>query len=70
MLRASQGFNCIWAQRLDAATKRPVGSPVPIFHAHGARALTGGGSVARERLVFSLAERTGNIWMAQWNGRR
>jgi hypothetical protein len=64
------GFNCIWAQRVDSATKRPVGSPLPIFHAHGARLTVsaGGVSVGRERMVFDMAERTSNIWMAQWKG--
>ena len=64
------GFACIWAQRVDRATKRPVGSPFPIFHAHGARLtiFAGGVSVGRERAVFSMAERASNIWMAQWKG--
>lgn len=66
------GFNCIWAQRVDRATKRPVGSPLPIFHAHGARltVFTARISFGRERLVFSLADRTGNVWMAEWKGGR
>ncbi len=63
------GFNCIWAQRVDSATKRPMGSPLPIFHAHGARlTVFAGVSVGRERMVFDMAERTSNIWMAQWKG--
>jgi Tol biopolymer transport system component len=63
------GFNCIWAQRVDRATKRPVGSPLPIFHSHGARLTVGGWiSLGREKMVFDMAERTGNIWMAQWKG--
>jgi Tol biopolymer transport system component len=62
------GFACIWAQRVDSVTKRPVGSPLPVFHAHGARQIEregGGVSVGRERMVFDMAERTGNIWMTQ-----
>ena len=63
------GFNCIWAQRLDRATKRPVGSPLPIFHSHGARLTVGLWiSLGREKMVFDMAERTGNIWMAQFKG--
>jgi Tol biopolymer transport system component len=64
------GFNCIWAQRVDRATKRPAGSPFPIFHAHGARLalFLGGVSVGATHTVFTMTERTGNIWMAQWNG--
>lgn len=62
------GFNCIWAQRVDGAVKRPVGPPFPIFHSHGARLRVFSASVAvrGQRMVFDMAERTGNIWMAQW----
>jgi len=65
------GFNCIWAQRVDRATKRPVGAPLPIFHAHKARLTVFDyrrASGGRERFVFAMAERTGNIWMATWKG--
>ena len=66
------GFRCIWAQRLDPATKRPVGSTFPVYHSHSARlSLMNVGlghlemSVAADKLVFNLGERTGNIWMAK-----
>jgi hypothetical protein len=26
-------------------------------------------SVARDKIVFSMGERTGNIWMAEWKER-
>jgi hypothetical protein len=65
------GFQCIWAQRVDWATKRPVGSPLPIFHAHGSRlSVYASVSVGRAKVVFDMAERGGNIWMAQWKGGR
>ena len=55
------------AQRLDWATKHPVGPPLSIFHAHRARLSLGDTiSVSKERIVLSLAEHTGNIWMAEW----
>ena len=62
------GFTCIWAQRVDAATKRPVGAR---FHALDARiSLANQGvpylSVSHGRMLFNMAERTGNIWMAEW----
>ena len=66
------GFRCIWAQPLDAATKRPNGEAKSVHHFHGARrSLRGVGSrasaiqmsVARDQLVFALGELTGNIWM-------
>jgi Tol biopolymer transport system component len=58
------GFNCIWAQRVDRATKRTLGPPRPIFHSHAARlTVLGGVFVGREKMVFDMAEHTGNIWM-------
>jgi hypothetical protein len=63
------GFSCIWAQRLDRATKRPTGPPFAILHEHGARLIVlDEVSVGRDKMVFEMAERTGNIWMAQWKG--
>jgi len=75
-LSERDGFRCIWAQRLDAR-KRPVGPAIPIFDAHEARrslANIGIGdlsiSVARDKIVFNMSERTGNLWMANLDGRR
>jgi Tol biopolymer transport system component/DNA-binding winged helix-turn-helix (wHTH) protein len=66
------GFMCLWAQRLEPATKRPSGAPFPVRHFHSARLSMAGVllqwhdiSVARDRIVLNLAELTGNIWMAQ-----
>jgi hypothetical protein len=68
------GRLCIWAQRLNPVTKRPIGVPFPVFHSHNARLSLGNAtegwlSVAGSRMVFSMGERTGNIWMAEWKGR-
>ncbi len=68
------GFRCIWAQRVDA-TKHPLGPPFPVYHSHKARqSLTNVGlfpldiSVARDRIVFNMGERIGNIWMMSLEG--
>jgi Tol biopolymer transport system component len=65
------GFRCIWSQSLDPATKRPVGSPVALYHSHTARRSLLNVSiavlsiaVAHDKIVFNMGERTGNIWMA------
>ena len=68
------GFACIWAQRLDTVTRRPVGAPFAVFHAHNARvSLAYQGevylSVGRDKMLFNMAERTGNIWMAEWRAK-
>ena len=63
------GFMCIWAQRLQHDTRRPVGAPFAVHHFHTSRrslANVGLGpletSVGRNALVFNLGEVTGNIW--------
>jgi hypothetical protein len=70
------GFRCIWTQRLDAKTKRPIGPEMPIYHSHSAllslRNLPGVDldiAVARDRLLFNMAETTGNLWQAQLSDR-
>ena len=66
------GSPCLWAQRLDLATKRPTGVPLSIQHFPtkglswknlylGAPDI----AVARDKVVFNLGEHSGNIWMTQ-----
>jgi WD40-like Beta Propeller Repeat len=31
------GHLCLWAQRLDGGTKRPIGAPFPLYHFHNSR---------------------------------
>jgi tricorn protease-like protein len=70
-LSEREGFRCIWAQRLDPATKHPLGAAFPVRHFHTSRRslmtigdpLSMGMSVGLDKLVFSMVERTGNIWM-------
>jgi Tol biopolymer transport system component len=65
------GFLCIWARRLDPATKRPIGPPIGVYHSHNARrSLAIAGvleiSLSPDKLFFNLGETTGNIWLAEW----
>jgi len=65
------GAMCIWAQRLEPATKRPVGAAFAVRHFHETRhALTRqpawfAMAVVRNRMVFNMDETTGNIWLAE-----
>lgn len=66
------GFRCHWAIRLDPVTKKPIGNPFAIRHYHNARLSPGhvrfgriGNAVARDKIVFTMAELTGNIWMLE-----
>jgi serine/threonine protein kinase len=68
----ADGFSCIWAQRLDPQTKRPIGVPTAVSHWHSARRslravpLFQELSVTADRLFFNVSETSGNIWMAEW----
>ena len=66
------GFRCHWAMRIDPATGRRIGEPFAVHHYHSARLSPAyvrlgrvANAVARDKIVFTMAERTGNIWMAE-----
>ena len=67
------GWRCIAYRRLNPATKRPVGEMSYLQHFHGARRsmmylaaiIYCRPSIGGDKIVFSLAERTGNIWMTE-----
>jgi serine/threonine protein kinase len=72
-LSERDGHLCIWLQRLDATTKRPVGAPSALYHAHSrqrslANAFRGAAdlAVARDKIVFSMGEIKGDIWSVQF----
>jgi serine/threonine protein kinase len=67
------GFQCIWGQALDDATKRPIGDAFAVQHFHRRqRSLSNLDirvndlAVARTRLVFGIGEISGNIWVAEF----
>jgi len=62
------GYRCVWAQRLDAARK-PSGPAFGVSHFHAARRSPAillfndmDLFVARDQILVSLGELTGNIW--------
>ena len=72
LISEGDGFRCIWAQRVDSSTKRPRGAPFPVRHFHAALSMMPMADVkeivlnaARDRLVFSLVESIGDIWLAK-----
>jgi Tol biopolymer transport system component/predicted Ser/Thr protein kinase len=62
-------FACIWRQRLNPKTKKPLGDPVAVQHFHGeSRSLNPnflGYGMAADRLYFPLGTAKGNIWLAE-----
>jgi Tol biopolymer transport system component len=58
---------CIWAQRVDVPTKKPQGEPFAVYHAHHVRRSMRTSfleiGLGGNRLVFTMSEITGNVWM-------
>ena len=58
------GHRCLWAQRLDPTSHRPLGDPFPVQHLHGRLSYKNGGwSAAGGRIGLVLDEVVGNIWL-------
>ena len=66
------GFRCLYGQRLDRDTKRPVGDPVPVQHFHSGRfrllaAAAAGPAVLSDGFIFALSAHSSNVWLATSN---
>jgi hypothetical protein len=66
------GFLCIWAQRLDAKTKHPLGPPFAYEHFHNAAGRDSAWfvsesdlSVARDKMLINLLQLHSDVWMTQ-----
>jgi Tol biopolymer transport system component/tRNA A-37 threonylcarbamoyl transferase component Bud32 len=63
------GYNCLWAQKLDRRTRQPVGSPFAVRHFHSRAATMTSPSfwlpvvLAHDKTMLTLEERFGEIWM-------
>jgi Tol biopolymer transport system component len=63
------GHFCLWGQRIDATSRRPVGEPFAVLHLHGRVSYRQGGwSAAGGRIALQLVEATGNVWMMSRSG--
>ena len=63
------GSRCIWAQRVDANSKRPQGPTFAVYHAHHVRRTLATSlleiDLSSDDLIFSMSEITGNLWLRQ-----
>jgi Tol biopolymer transport system component len=64
------GSNCLWAIRLDAATRRPMGKPYAVRHFHASprqysHAVYPVFSLGPDRIVISLEQVQSELWMMQ-----
>jgi Tol biopolymer transport system component len=66
---ARDGHFCLWGQRIEASSHRPVGEPFAVQHFHGRVSYQQTGwSAAAGRIAIVLVEDTGNIWMMSRSG--
>jgi hypothetical protein len=72
-LSERDGSCCLYAQRLDPASKRPVGGAIGVYHAHHGRFRLnfppgiGTIGIARDKIIFHASDMTGNIYLAKPN---
>ena len=65
------GYTCLWAQKLDQFTKHPRGPLFAVRHFHApsqtmaAPSFRYGPALAEDKIIVSLEERAGGIWMLQ-----
>ena len=69
------GFVCVWSQRLDPKTKRPIGALQAVRHFHGALgsmiSMSRGTvrllhlSLAADRLILNLDELRSDLWLLE-----
>jgi eukaryotic-like serine/threonine-protein kinase len=72
-LSERDGFRCIWAQRVDAATRRPIGEPFGAHHLHQTRYTLSsipdvasiGLSLVGDQLFYACFEVQSNVWLAE-----
>jgi WD40-like Beta Propeller Repeat len=65
------GYSCLWARRIEAGSRRPVGEPFPVQHFHGRVSFGHGGwEPTSGRIGLALVEVTGNVWMMSRAGGR
>jgi Tol biopolymer transport system component len=65
------GHTCLWGQRIEARSHRPVGEAFSVQHFHGRVSFRNSGwSAAGGRIGLALVEDTGNVWMMSRRGAR
>jgi len=62
------GHTCLWGQRIEVLSRRPVGEAFVVLHLHGRvysepGTMWGGWSLGGGRIAMVLAEDTGNVWI-------
>jgi eukaryotic-like serine/threonine-protein kinase len=69
LLLDADGFRCLWGQRVDQTSGRPLGGPFPVRHFHGSRVATAGGvsstlgnAVSAVGFIYEAMDTRSDIW--------
>jgi eukaryotic-like serine/threonine-protein kinase len=72
LFSSRDGFRCLYAQRIDADTGRPLGEAMLVRHMHNVRVAGGGGAsvistgagnaVGRQQIIFDFPDQAVNVW--------
>jgi hypothetical protein len=66
LLLDTDGFRCLWSQRIDAATAKPTGAPVAARHFHQTIvqefSTTFGNAITDEGFVYGATLLKANLW--------
>ena len=69
LLLETDGFRCLWGQRVDGKTGRPVGVPYAVRHFHGAQVSTSGGvsttfgnAISSAGFVYETVDTKADLW--------
>jgi hypothetical protein len=69
LLLESDGFRCLYGQRVDVGKGTPIGEPFLVQHLHDPRRTWGstplGTAIVPHAFVFTQVERSGSIWLAK-----
>jgi Tol biopolymer transport system component len=67
-LSPRDGFQCLWAQRVNLTTGQSAGGNFAVQHFHGVRRAPNptslGWGLASDKFILPLRETTGNVWLA------
>jgi hypothetical protein len=64
LLLDADGFRCLWAQPIEAATGRPVGKPAAVRHFHSTNGMSTsyGNAVTRDGFLYEASVDSANLW--------
>ena len=72
LFSSRDGFRCLYAQRIDAGSGRPLGEATLVRHLHNVRVAGGGGAsvistgagnaVGRQQIIFDFPDQAVNVW--------